>query len=96
MNLNNGAGALYTAYQSGVLRPSQVVANALAAARLGEPGLFLCITRERALQEARASDARWDAGQPLGPLDGVPVVWKDLFVVQGTPTTAASATPGTR
>ena len=92
MNLSNGAGALYTAYQSGVLRPSQVVANALAAARLGEPGLFLCITQERALQEARASDARWDAGQPLGPLDGVPVVWKDLFDVQGTPTTAASAT----
>ena len=48
MNLSNGARALYTAYQSGVLRPSQVVANALAAARLGEPGLFLCITQERA------------------------------------------------
>ena len=92
MNLNNGVRALYAAYQSGALRPSQVAAKALAAARLGEPGLFLCITEERALQEARASDARWDAGQPLGPLDGVPVVWKDLFDVQGTPTTAASAT----
>jgi aspartyl-tRNA(Asn)/glutamyl-tRNA(Gln) amidotransferase subunit A len=92
MNLNNGVRALHMAYQSGALRPSQVVAKALVAARSGEPGLFLCITEERAMQEARASDARWEAGEPLGPLDGVPVVWKDLFDVQGTTTTAASAT----
>ena len=44
------------------------------------------------MAEARASDARWDAGRPLGPLDGVPVVWKDLFDVAGTPTTAGSET----
>jgi len=87
-----GASALHGAYQSGKLRPSQVVAQSLAAARQGEPGLFICVTDARAMDEARASDARWDAGQPLGPLDGVPVVWKDLFDLQGTTTTAASAT----
>lgn len=87
-----GVGTLHAAYQSGRLRPSQVVAQAFVAARACEPGLFLCLTEARAMAEAQASDARWDAGQPLGPLDGVPVVWKDLFDVQGTPTTAASAT----
>lgn len=89
---SEGASALHAAYQSGQLRPSQVVVQALDAARQGEPGLFICLTEERAMAEARDSDARWDAGAPLGPLDGVPVVWKDLFDVQGTPTTAASAT----
>lgn len=87
-----GVGTLHAAYQSGRLRPSQVVAQAFVAARACEPGLFLCLTEARAMAEAQASDARWDAGQPLGPLDGVPVVWKDLFDVQGRPTTAASAT----
>ena len=28
---------------------------------------------ERALKEARASEARWAKGEPIGPLDGVPV-----------------------
>ena len=87
-----GASALHAAYRSGQLRPSQVVAQSLAAARGSEPGLFICLTEARAMAEAQASDARWDAGQPLGPLDGVPVVWKDLFDVQDTATTAASAT----
>lgn len=87
-----GASALHAAYQSGQLRPSRVVAQSLAAARESEPGLFICLSEARAMAEAQASDARWDAGAPLGPLDGVPVVWKDLFDLQGTTTTAASAT----
>ena len=32
---------------------------------------------ERALKEARASEARWAKGEPIGPLDGVPVTVKD-------------------
>jgi len=53
--------------------------------------VFTQLTAERARAEARAAAARLRAGTPRGPLDGVPVAWKDLVDVAGTPTTAASA-----
>jgi aspartyl-tRNA(Asn)/glutamyl-tRNA(Gln) amidotransferase subunit A len=87
-----GVQGLHAAYQRRQVRPSQVVERSLALARASEPGLFTCLLEARAVAEARASDARWDAGRPLGPLDGVPVVWKDLFDVSGAPTTAGSET----
>jgi len=82
---------LHTAYREGHMDPVAVAQHCLALAAAGEPGLFTCLLETRALAEAHASRARWHASQPLGPLDGVPVVWKDLFDVAGTPTTAASA-----
>jgi len=51
---------------------------------------FTRLTAERARAEARAAAARLRAGEPASPLDGVPVAWKDLVDVAGTPTTAAS------
>ena len=53
---------------------------------------FITLSRERALEEARASARRHREGAARGPLDGVPIAWKDLFDVRGTPTTAASIT----
>ncbi|OYW33755.1 MAG: hypothetical protein B7Z45_08200, partial [Azorhizobium sp. 12-66-6] len=38
-----------------------------------------------AREAAAASDARWAAGQPLGPLDGVPITVKDNLFVGGLP-----------
>ncbi len=35
-------------------------------------------------------EGRYEVGAPLSPLDGVPIAWKDLFDVAGTPTTAGS------
>jgi aspartyl-tRNA(Asn)/glutamyl-tRNA(Gln) amidotransferase subunit A len=52
---------------------------------------FITITAERARREAKASARRYKDGNPLGPLDGVPVAWKDLMDMAGTPTTAGSA-----
>ena len=43
-----------------------------------------------ALAEAVRSDERHAAGQPLGPLDGIPVLVKDNVQVTGMPTTAGS------
>jgi amidase len=42
---------------------------------------------ERALRSADASDARRAAGQPLGPLDGLPMTLKDACRVGGSRTT---------
>lgn len=38
------------------------------------------------LRDADAATARFEQGQPLGPLDGVPFLVKDEFDVQGLPT----------
>ncbi len=52
---------------------------------------FILVTRERALKEAAASRKRHREGRPAGPLDGVPVAWKDLVDMAGERTTAGSA-----
>ncbi len=55
-----------------------------------EHSIYLTITRDRALDEARAARARACAGCRLGPLDGVPISWKDLYDTAGVATTAAT------
>ena len=52
--------------------------------------VFLNVTQDRALAEARSSDERLAAGRPLSPLDGVPLAWKDLIDMAGERTTVAS------
>ena len=81
----------HAAYRQGQVTPLALAEDRLARAEAGDPALFIRLTPERALQEARCSTLRWAAGAPLGPLDGIPLVWKDLFDLAGTPTTAASA-----
>jgi len=50
---------------------------------------YILETPERALDMARASDARRASGD-AGPLDGAPLGIKDLFCTDGVPTTAGS------
>jgi aspartyl-tRNA(Asn)/glutamyl-tRNA(Gln) amidotransferase subunit A len=45
-----------------------------------------------ALREAGESEARWVAGRPIGPLDGVPCTVKDLMHIAGLPTRRGSRT----
>lgn len=52
---------------------------------------FACMN-PGALREAGASEARWQAGRPLGSLDGVPVTVKDLLNLTGFPTRRGSRT----
>jgi aspartyl-tRNA(Asn)/glutamyl-tRNA(Gln) amidotransferase subunit A len=51
---------------------------------------FIQVTPERALADARASEARWASGAPLGPLDGIPIAHKDIYETAGIETTAHS------
>jgi aspartyl-tRNA(Asn)/glutamyl-tRNA(Gln) amidotransferase subunit A len=64
--------------------------NANVAAAQGALNAFIVTTPEKALEAAKATDARRAAGQPLGALGGVPIGMKDLFATQGVQTTAAS------
>ncbi|MDF1501100.1 MAG: Asp-tRNA(Asn)/Glu-tRNA(Gln) amidotransferase subunit GatA [Anaerolineales bacterium] len=63
---------------------------ALDAADLEKVHAFINRTEARALQRAEAIDAALAAGEPTGPLAGVPLAVKDNFCVQGTATTAGS------
>jgi aspartyl-tRNA(Asn)/glutamyl-tRNA(Gln) amidotransferase subunit A len=53
----------------------------------------MCLVDEKsALKQAKASEARWHRGKPLGAADGVPALVKDLILVKGWPTLRGSRT----
>jgi aspartyl-tRNA(Asn)/glutamyl-tRNA(Gln) amidotransferase subunit A len=51
---------------------------------------YLYVNREQALAAARAAETEIAAGGYRGALHGIPVAYKDIYDVQGLPTTAAS------
>lgn len=53
---------------------------------------FVLVDAERALKDARASEARWVKGAPAGIVDGIPATVKDLIVTEGWPTRRGSLT----
>lgn len=61
-----------------------------ATAQINKVHAFITVTRERARRQAEEVDRKIAAGEDPGPLAGVPVSVKDIFCVQGTPSTAAS------
>ncbi len=69
---------------------AEATQNALARARaLAALGAFLHVDEAQALAQARAADARIAAGE-RGPLLGVPMAHKDIFVTRSMPSTAGS------
>jgi aspartyl-tRNA(Asn)/glutamyl-tRNA(Gln) amidotransferase subunit A len=75
-------------------RTSALAVTEAAIARIekhdGVLNAFTTVTAERARAKARAVDAARAAGQPLGPLAGVPFAVKNLFDVAGIPTLSGS------
>jgi aspartyl-tRNA(Asn)/glutamyl-tRNA(Gln) amidotransferase subunit A len=87
------AAELVAAYRARDLSPVEATQTSLDTieARDGEINAFCLVDADRALAEARASEARWNRGEPAGPLDGVPVAVKDLLVTRGWPTLRGSS-----
>jgi aspartyl-tRNA(Asn)/glutamyl-tRNA(Gln) amidotransferase subunit A len=56
----------------------------------GAVNAFLHVEPEIVLEQARAVDAKRAAGEPLGPLAGVPIAHKDVFATKDMPTTCSS------
>lgn len=83
------ASSLAGTFFDGSSNPVAALEDSLNAARL-VPAAFITLCEERAQREAAAACKRWDAGQPLSPLDGVPIAWKDLYDLAGYVTTAGA------
>jgi aspartyl-tRNA(Asn)/glutamyl-tRNA(Gln) amidotransferase subunit A len=88
------AAELAEAYASRVLSPVEVAQTCLARIEAldAEINAFCLIDVHASLQAAEASEARWAEGEPLSPLDGVPVAVKDLLLTKGWPTRRGSLT----
>ncbi|MEI4472462.1 amidase [Frigidibacter sp. MR17.24] len=79
------AAELSAAYRQRSLSPVEVTEAVLERAEALNPALnaFCHIDHDGARAAAAASEARWDAGAPLGPLDGVPVSVKNALAMAG-------------
>jgi len=85
-----GAAELGRALRRKDVSSVEVTRHLLARAEAHEDlGAFLCTDPEGALRQAEAADARRAAGED-GPLLGVPLAHKDIFVTRDLPTTAGS------
>jgi aspartyl-tRNA(Asn)/glutamyl-tRNA(Gln) amidotransferase subunit A len=87
-----GLPALAESLREGRTSAVELTQAALTRINLLEPKLqaFTHLDAERAIAQAQAIDSRRATGVNLGPLMGVPVAVKDLFSVDGMPTTAGS------
>jgi aspartyl-tRNA(Asn)/glutamyl-tRNA(Gln) amidotransferase subunit A len=83
----DSAEALSAAYAGGKLSPVEVTRACLARIDAWEPKInaMYRVDREGALEQARAAEARWRAGAPRSPLDGVPITIKENIYTRGDP-----------
>ena len=79
--------------ERGAIDPADLTEAYLAAidSHPSRDRIYARVTAGRARAEAGAARARARTGQRRGPLDGVPVSWKDLFDSAGVATEAGSA-----
>src|ERR1700722_13099369 len=87
------AVGLLKAYRSRTLSPVEAMQDVLSRIGVFEPYIHATylLEPERALRQARASEARWLRGEPVGPLDGVPVTIKDNIATAGEPVPLGTA-----
>ena len=86
------ARALSAAYRAGSLSPLTAVRSFLSRIESLDPALncFITVLGDSAAKAAEESERRLKAGNPIGPLDGIPVAVKDLIYIEGVRCTAGS------
>lgn len=86
------ASALNAGYHSQQFTPLQALQACLERIDAVQPQInaFTCLRRAQAWQEAELSTQRWQAGQPLSGLDGIPISIKDNLLTKDMPTTWGS------
>jgi Asp-tRNA(Asn)/Glu-tRNA(Gln) amidotransferase A subunit family amidase len=79
-------------FASGKSNPREFLERCLGDLELWEPkiGAFVALNLGAARAAADASTARWRAGKPLSPIDGMPVGIKDIIETADMPTEQGS------
>ncbi len=92
----NGMSATKLAklYAKGKASPVDVAKASLAHMAKHEPAInAMCLIDEKAtLKQARSSERRWKKGEAFSPLDGVPLLIKDILLTIGQPNLRGSKT----
>lgn len=80
-----GASELVDGFRSGAWTPVDALDAALAAVQAhdGAVNAITMVDEAYARSRAEESAARWSAGEPLGPTDGVPLTIKDMMPSAG-------------
>ncbi len=88
------AAELVEGYRRGAFSPVDTVEAHLSRIERkdGELRAFTEVFSEEARGAAVRSAQRYESGNPVGRLDGVPVAVKDLFEIEGSACAAGSAT----
>ncbi len=82
-----GAHDLLAGYRSRALSPVEVLADVLAHITACEPSVHAtyAVDATAARAAAHASALRWQRGEPIGALDGVPAMLKENIATLGVP-----------
>ncbi len=86
------ATRLVTAYRRKEISPVEVTRAVLDGIEAFDSAVnaFCVVDGAHALDAARASEARWQCGAPMGLVDGVPTTIKDVVLSAGWPTLRGS------
>jgi aspartyl-tRNA(Asn)/glutamyl-tRNA(Gln) amidotransferase subunit A len=86
------AAELRQLYRARKLSPVETTRAVLQRIERFDPEVnaFCLVDEERAIAAARASEARWQRGEPCGVVDGVPATIKDLVLTRDWPTLRGS------
>ena len=85
---------LLEGYRAKTFSPTEVLEDVLAHVAVWEPHLkaLYAFDPDGARASAKASMERWQKGEPIGPLDGVPATIKENIATKGVPVPLGAAT----
>ena len=88
------ASKFHKLYAKRKISPVEVAKACLAQMAKHEPAInaMALIDEKATLKQARSSERRWKNGEEFGPLDGVPLLIKDILLTIGQPNLRGSKT----